>query len=358
MPSNTSELQIIRSICYFLPDNAEKGDQHAATKRLEQLQDHLQGAGWQVQTLRLCSRSLRAEQLPTLRADLQTKVLYTWGALQPSDADWAERRQAWLDSGSTPLFFHRPFAHDEQPQASDVDFLLHTLRTNALKLFHFGFAFASPLNSSPYFPVAQYARTGFAVGLQSTNLAAACTTLEQWFDCQRSAWQRLATLLGKESDFLGIDSSVAPLYEGDSSLIYHLRRWFPTQTFAQLATSDVFCRITQCIKTQNPLPVGLCGLMLPCLEDFELAALYEKSEFSTERNLFLSLHSGVGIDTYPIGIDENAERLLQVLRLTHALAYKYQKMLSIRWISDGITRIGERSAFGNPYLQEAVLRSV
>ncbi len=352
------QTKILRTITYFLPAEATNGDFQAAVKRLHTLHDKAERAGWQVQTLRLCSRALEAQSLPQLPAHLQPKMLYTWGALQPTDADWAARVQAWRGSGSTPLFFHRPFAAAETPQAADIDFLLQTLRENPLKLFHFGFAFASPLNGSPFFPVAQRQRTGFALGLQSTNLAADCPHMEAWFAAQSSAWSELQNLLKSESDFLGIDSSIAPLYEQEGSLIYHLRRWFPKSSLYELATSDVFCRMTQFIKQENPAPLGLCGLMLPCLEDFELAKLYEEGEFSTERNLFLSLHCGVGIDTYPIGIDESPERLLQVLRLTQALAQKHQKMLSIRWISDGISRIGERSRFANPFLSEAVLRPI
>jgi len=96
--------------------------------------------------------------------------------------------------------------------------------------------------------------------------------------------------------------------------------------------------------------------MLPCLEDFELAEEYEAGRFSIERNTFLALHSGLGIDTYPIGIDENPKRVLQVLCLLQKLSAKYKKPLSARFVSDGKAKTGEFSDFQNPYLKDVRVR--
>jgi hypothetical protein len=96
--------------------------------------------------------------------------------------------------------------------------------------------------------------------------------------------------------------------------------------------------------------------MLPCLEDFELAAEYDKGNFSIERNIFLSLHSGLGIDTYPIGVDEKPERVLEILKLLQSLSNKYKKPLSARFVSDGKTKIDEKSDFQNQYLTDCTIR--
>jgi uncharacterized protein (UPF0210 family) len=98
--------------------------------------------------------------------------------------------------------------------------------------------------------------------------------------------------------------------------------------------------------------------MFPCLEDFELALEYEQGDFSIERNLFLSLHSGLGIDTYPIGIDESPEKVLNVLKLTQALSNKYKKPLSIRFVSDGKAKIGDRTDFKNQYLKDVKVKAI
>ena len=81
--------------------------------------------------------------------------------------------------------------------------------------------------------------------------------------------------------------------------------------------------------------------MFPALEDFELSDEYEKGNFTIERNIYLSLHSGLGIDTYPIGIDEKPERILEILKLLQALSNKYKKSLSARFVSDGKAKSGK-----------------
>ena len=121
-------------------------------------------------------------------------------------------------------------------------------------------------------------------------------------------------------------------------------------------TQDLYLRITNFIKHENPKPIGLSGLMFPCLEDFELADEYEKGNFSIERNIYLSMHSGLGIDTYPIGIDESPQRVFEILSLLQGLARKYQKPLSARFVSDGTAKIGEQTHFKNQYLKDVVLK--
>ncbi len=96
--------------------------------------------------------------------------------------------------------------------------------------------------------------------------------------------------------------------------------------------------------------------MFPCLEDFELAEEYDQGNFSIERNVYLSLHSGVGIDTYPIGIDESPARVFEILVLLREFSEKYGKPLSARFVSDGKARLGERTDFRNPYLKDVIVR--
>ena len=75
-----------------------------------------------------------------------------------------------------------------------------------------------------------------------------------------------------------------------------------------------------------------------------------------ERNIYLSLHSGLGVDTYPVGMDESQERILEILRTLHGLSNKYNKPLSARLVSDGRAKIGERTNFNNPVLKDVVVR--
>jgi uncharacterized protein (UPF0210 family) len=129
-------------------------------------------------------------------------------------------------------------------------------------------------------------------------------------------------------------------------------------SFSDSITTDTYMKITEFIEERNPRPVGLNGLMFPCLEDFELAEEYENGNFSIERNIFLSLHSGLGIDTYPIGFDEDKGRVLEILKTVQKLSEKYNKPLSIRFVSDGSAKIGETTEFGNQYLSDVKVRKL
>ena len=125
------------------------------------------------------------------------------------------------------------------------------------------------------------------------------------------------------------------------SLIHFIKKLY--NSLSRSVTQDIYLQITDFIKKYNPNPIGLCGIMFPCLEDFELAQEYEQGNFSIERNIYLSLHSGLGIDTYPVGLDEPPKRVFDILCLLQGLSKKYSKPLSARFISDGFAKIGEKT---------------
>lgn len=93
----------------------------------------------------------------------------------------------------------------------------------------------------------------------------------------KTVWNEIVEIFSDDVDFLGVDSSIAPLFEGESSLVNFINRL--GIEFSNSVTSDIYLKMTDFIKTENPKPVGLCGLMFPCLEDFELAREYETGEF-------------------------------------------------------------------------------
>jgi uncharacterized protein (UPF0210 family) len=243
----------------------------------------------------------------------------------------------------------------EEITKEHVGLLFNIVRDQPAKTFNFAYVFNN-VASSPYFPSACYEMDGFSIGLQPTDLAKSCWTSKEWFEKMKTAWNEIFALFGNDPNFLGIDSSIAPVFENEGSLIDFVRKM--CGNFSESVTTDFYLEITKFIKNENPKPVGLCGLMFPCLEDFELAEEYEQGNFSIERNLFLSLHSGLGIDTYPIGVDENPERILDTLKLVQGLSNKYKKPLSVRFVSDGRARIGEKTDFKNQYLKDVIIRKL
>lgn len=332
--------RIIRTVCWFtrLPDPAVRA-------RLGDVVSTLSEAGYTVQTQRICCPAGSPQEL--LEAYPDEDVLVCMGSIGPEALDCASDRL----SASPRLYANCDLTHVDisEGHASAV---MELAKRCPQATFRFAFTFNN-VASTPFFPSASYERDGFSIGLQPTNLAHQCRSLDEWLARMKKEWDLLLGLLDTD-DFLGIDSSVAPLGSGDGSLVQTVERLGPG--FERAVTTDFFLRISSFLTQANPRPVGLCGLMFPCLEDFELAKVYEEGRFPIERNLFLALHSGLGLDTYPLGLDESPTRVAEVLRLVQGLARKYRKPLSVRLVSDGHALVHERTDFQNPYLKDVKVR--
>lgn len=341
--------KIIRTVCLFT-----KAPGAEAVQRVQHLADILSRNDFTVQTQRIVSPDIGFKEI---EEKVDTPDIFC-GLGTPAPVDETLKMLAdggmdeFLETGN--VSFNLDLT-DTPPSDSHVNVLFDIIKKKPAKTFNFTYVFNNP-PSTPFFPAATYETEGFAVGLQPTDLAEDCATLVQWLMKTKTVWHHIATLLDKEKGFLGIDSSVAPLFGGSSSLIYFIKRL--GMTLDQSVLTDTYLKISRFIKTANPCPVGLCGIMFPCLEDFELAAEYERGEFSIERNIFLSLHSGLGIDTYPIGIDEDPRRVKDILSVLRGLSNKYQKPLSARFVSDGKARIGEKTDFQNQYLKDVVIKKL
>jgi hypothetical protein len=334
--------KIIRTICYFTdaPSTEVVAKVHNITKLLED-KDYI------IQTKRLCTTHASSTNLQEKTAGLDYTSI---GAIRMDEA--LQELPNFLATDN--LAFNIELAHEEI-STKHTDLLFKIINGNPAKTFNFTYTFNNAA-SSPYFPSATYEKNGFAIGMQPTDLAAGCTTLEEWLTVMQECWQEIADLFANDPEFLGIDSSIAPIGGGDGSFVHFVKRL--GLTFSGSVTTDLYTSITRFIKENNPKPVGLCGMMLPCLEDNELAMEYDEGNFSIERNVFLSLHSGLGIDTYPIGMDEKPERIIEILKLIQALSNKYQKPLSARFASDGKAKIGDKTDFQNQYLADCTVKAL
>lgn len=334
--------KIVRTICYFTDDLKNQ-----TVNRLDKIAQMLAAKNYRIQTKRICSSLTIREMKDRITDD---SILLSVGTLSQTRA-----QEELEDFYSTKNIFFNIDLSSEQINDKHIEILFNIIKYKPDKTFNFTYTFNNK-PSSPYFPSSSYKTNGFSIGLQPTDLAEDCTSLEEWFAKLNSVWSEINELFKDSTDFLGIDSSIAPLFQGYSSFINFIKRL--KSSFSQSVTTDVYIQISKFIKENNPHPIGLCGLMFPCLEDFELADEYNNGEFSIERNIFLSLHSGLGIDTYPIGIDENPERALEILCLLQDLSNKYQKALSARFVSDGKTKIGEKTNFQNQFLKDIIIKNL
>jgi len=341
--------KIVRTICYF-SDNLNTD----TIKKINAISKELTEKNYLVQTKRVCSNSTSVYQLEKATDDQE--MLFSIGTLDYNSAikqlkDFYSAREVSFNLDLTSI----------KIKEKHVRILFDIIKDAPGKTFNFTYVFNNKV-SSPYFPSANYTGNGFAIGLQPTDLSEGCFFLDEWLEKMKDAWLEIYMLFKNKLDFLGIDSSVAPLYEeGGStnkkgSLINFIRRL--GLSFSQSATTDTYLKITNFLTEHNPKPIGLCGLMFPCLEDLGLAEEYEKGNFTIERNIYLSLHSGLGVDTYPIGVDEEPDRILSILLLLQGLSSKYKKPLSARFVSDGKTKVGGMTDFKNRYLKDVMVRKL
>ena len=332
--------KIIRSICYFT-NTPDMG----IAERIEYVAGKLANSGYEIQTRRICSTGIKIKDIASAFQD--PSLYLSVGSLNRKSA----RSQVADFMGAGNVAFNLDLSRNVLPE--DTEFLFSIIDEQPQKTFNFTYTFNNAY-SSPYFPSAAYKENGFAVGLQPTDLSENCESIDAWLRKMKEVWNEIDALFQPDRDFLGIDSSIAPLFTGKSSLIYFIKKIY--NSFPRSVTQDLYLRITDFIKRDNPKPIGLCGVMFPCLEDFELADEYERGNFPIERNIYLSLHSGLGIDTYPIGVDESRNRVFEILCLLQGLSQKYAKPLSARFISDGAAKIGEKTELNNQYLKDVVIR--
>lgn len=333
--------KIIRTICYFTNDPSQQ-----TFNKIEEIHKTLIQKDYIIQTKRICLSDKNLLEATLISKD----YLISIGSV---NKDELLDHPDFLPH-SNDVFFNLDLTSEEITN-KDVQILFEMIHKKAEKTFNFAYVFNNP-PSSPFFPSSTYSQNGFSIGLQLTDLSEGCQSINEWLDKTKAVWTDIYDLFNSNKEFLGIDSSIAPLFCEKSSFI-NLMKKFNTD-FPHSVTTDKYLQITKFINEENPKPVGLCGLMFPCLEDFELAEEYESGNFSIERNIYLSLHSGLGIDTYPIGTDENPGRVKEILKLLQGLSNKYRKPLSARFVSDGKTQISKRTNFQNQYLKDVIVRKL
>jgi len=335
--------KVIRTICLFTNEVTSQ-----EVEKLEGIYRLLKERDFSIQTKRICLNSYNTQIDDKELSDkgiLLGLGELAFGELNENFADFLKSENKAINLNLT----------NENIMTEHIDILFKIIEHKPDNTFRFTYGFNLPA-SSPYFPSAKFGQNGFSVGLQPTDLSENCKSVAEWLGKIKSVLEEIDLLLKPFDGYLGIDSSIAPLFQGSSSLVNFVKRL--GINFSHSATTDIYTTISKFIKGKNPKPIGLCGLMFPCLEDFELAEEYERGNFTIERNIFLSLHSGLGIDTYPIAVNQDKKRVVEILKLLQQLSNKYEKSLSARFVSDGKAHIGEKTDFRNQYLKDVIIQGL
>lgn len=152
--------------------------------------------------------------------------------------------------------------------------------------------------------------------------------------------------------FGGIDLSPAPL--GEESIIdaMELCGYGPVGTPGTLA---VAAAITAALKNTDLPGCGYCGLMLPVLEDAALGRRWEAGYVNAHQLLLYSAVCGTGLDTLPLAGDITAEEIAHLLLDVATLALRLNKPLSARLFPVPGKQSGERTGFTSPYLTNTLV---
>jgi len=196
----------------------------------------------------------------------------------------------------------------------------------------------------PFFPAAYHGGgpASFAIATEAADLAlAACTDAH---DAEVARWRLVAAIekqakrltkralkLAQDHDihFGGTDFSLAPFPSPETSIGAALEclSGHPLGSTGSLAAAAV---LTDAIDRAQFPRCGLCGLMLPLLEDTVLASRAAEGRLRVGELLQWSAVCGTGLDTVPLPGDVSEEALAALLFDVAALATRLKKPLSAR----------------------------
>lgn len=153
----------------------------------------------------------------------------------------------------------------------------------------------------------------------------------------------------------GIDLSPAPLGEDSIITALELCGYGP---FGSPGTVAVAAALTTALKV--PISIlstcGYCGLMLPVLEDAVLGRRWEEGNVHAHQLLLYSAVCGTGLDTVPLAGDTPVEEIAHLLLDVATLAARLNKPLSARLFPVPGKRVGERTTFTSSYLTNTLVR--
>lgn len=237
-----------------------------------------------------------------------------------------------------------------------------TLEANGFANLRFA-ALANVPPWAPFFPAAyhQGKAPAFALALeaadlavsaftQATSLAEARQNLIARVEAQAQALEEVAQGLADvyQVTFKGLDFTLAPFPEPDKSIgnaLEHLG--LPTIGGSGSLTAAAF--LTDTLDRASYQRAGFNGLMLPLLEDSNLAQRAAEGALSITDLLLYSAVCGTGLDTLPLPGDASIEQIYAVLLDLAALSLRLDKPLTARLMPIPGKQAGDQTDFEFEY---------
>jgi uncharacterized protein (UPF0210 family) len=357
------------------------GPINRALERLLRIRKQAQGAGYEVQTIRVATTPLAAgldadgrrralSALEKLDGTIAAAdALLSIGPILPADsfdpqlgvwaAELAQRTQR--TSFSVTVASREGGVHRSaiRSAAAVIDALS---RVHPSGSANFNFAAAACVEpGTPFFPVAYHqGPDSLALGLESAGLLHAAfeggvdaddaaDRLRQAMEATLSPIDTLGSQWAgmEQLRYLGIDTSPAP---GLDRSIGGAIEAMTGRPFGQLSTLQACASITAVLKSLSVRTCGYCGLMLPVLEDPVLAQRAAERRYGIQELLLYSTVCGTGLDVVPIPGDAGVDAMARIIADVATLAFRLHKPLSARLFPVPGKRSGDTVSFDDPRL--------
>lgn len=224
---------------------------------------------------------------------------------------------------------------------------------------------------APFYPGSYHLGEGrrFAIGTEGANVVErvfaetagnaplAAERLTQVLSGHAVALEKLARQVEKETQwmYMGVDATPAPLREVSIGAAIEK---FTGARFGSSGTMTAAAVITKAVRSVPVKRVGYSGLMLPVMEDSLLAQRWSEGAYDMDALLAYSAVCGTGLDTIPMAGDVTEQHIARILGDVATLAYKWRKPLSARLLPVTGKKVGERTAFNDPFLVNTVIQAV
>ncbi len=369
--------------------------EHAA-RHLEQVRQHYEQRGYEVQTVRLSTRPLLEDlaewsnqAILRYTHDLQ-KRLTQFGlgycSLGPAPAYQPKISLQRLDLIAEILIETESISMTAQIASGE-----HGIRFEAALPIarimqrlaneteggegNFRFALLAHVGPGiPFFPAAYHrGPDGLSVGLQGASIIEdalsrdpqeAMLPLDSIRARSKRALEEQAgpiVRLGQEFadslhlQFEGIDLSPAPM--GEVSIARALEMCGYGR-IGEPGTLAVAAAITGALRENNLPTCGYNGLMLPVLEDALLGKRWGEGGINAYQLLLYSSVCGTGLDTLPLPGNIADERIAALLLDVAVLADRWRKPLSARLFPVPGKVAGEYTSFASPYLTNTRIQNI
>lgn len=350
---------------------------------LERTKKKFEGAGYDVQTLRITTQPFpsylggrdRNEALGDLKALdrlvsaknvlLNIGPVITGNNHDPGFAPWAAQLINETGRINFSVIVASPAGVHDQSALTAAEAIVAIAKSSAGGRGNFRFtASANCPPGIPFFPAGYHeGPPDFSIGLETPLLLKeafenaqgmddAKKRLRALLESELTPIEQLASIIAREERlaYMGIDVSPAPSKDASIGAAIEALTHAPFGSSSTLAACAAITDVLHSLKIKR---CGYSGLMLPVLEDPVLARRANEGRYTVRELLLYSSVCGTGLDVVPLPGDSTASELAALIRDVAALSVKLHKPLSARLFPVPGKKAGELAQFNDPFLVDS-----